>query len=44
MDFADALHLASSDEGAELVTFDRKLASKARALGGLAPLRLLGSD
>jgi predicted nucleic-acid-binding protein len=44
MDFADALHLASSDEAAELVTFDRKLASKARALGGLTPVRLLGSD
>jgi predicted nucleic-acid-binding protein len=44
MDFADALHLASSGEAAEFVTFDRRLSSKARELGGTAPVRLLGSD
>lgn len=42
MDFADALHLASSEEAVELVTFDRKLASKARQIQGLTPVRLLG--
>jgi predicted nucleic-acid-binding protein len=41
MDFADALHLVSSDGADELVTFDRKLASRSRAIPGLAPVRLL---
>ncbi len=43
MDFADALHLASSEEAVELVTFDRKLASKARQIQGLTSVRLLGA-
>lgn len=41
MDFADALHLASSGKAAELVTFDRKLASRAERIEGLPPVRLL---
>ncbi len=32
MDFADALHLASSLETKEFVTFDRKMVSKANAI------------
>ena len=32
MDFADALHLASSRAGAEFVTFDRKFARRASAV------------
>lgn len=41
MDFADALHLASSGNAAELVTFDRKLSSRAEEIGGHPPVRLL---
>jgi predicted nucleic-acid-binding protein len=43
MDFADALHLASSEEAAEFVTFDRKLASRAQEIQGTTPVRLLGA-
>jgi predicted nucleic acid-binding protein len=32
MDFADALHLASSSEAAGLATFDRRLSTKATSL------------
>lgn len=32
MDFADALHLARSDHCTEFLTFDRKLAKRAKAL------------
>lgn len=42
MDFADAMHLASSGNAVELVTFDRKLASRAERIQGLPPVRLLG--
>lgn len=41
MDFADAVHLASSGNAAELVTFDPKLASRAEKIQGLPPVRLL---
>jgi predicted nucleic-acid-binding protein len=41
MDFADALHLASSQAAAELVTFDRQLSSRARKIQGAIPVRLL---
>jgi len=43
MDFADALHLASSEEAAEFVTFDRKLSSRAPELPGMPAVRLLGA-
>jgi len=43
MDFADALHLASSEEAAEFVTFDCKLSSKAQEIQGTTPVRLLGA-
>lgn len=42
MDFADALHLASSPPGAPFATFDRKLASRAAEIDGASPVRLLG--
>jgi len=42
MDFADALHLASSEDAAEFVTFDRKLSSRAQEIQGTTPVRLLG--
>ncbi len=41
MDFADALHLASSPGAAELVTFDRKLAAGAHTAHAVPPVRLL---
>lgn len=43
-DFADALHLASSADAAELVTFDRKLASRAKTLTGTITVRLLAAS
>ena len=43
MDFADALHLASSGDADEFVTFDRKLAAHAADMDGAVPLRLLDS-
>jgi predicted nucleic-acid-binding protein len=39
MDFADALHLAQSDECKAFITFDKRLAKRARYLGGV-PVRL----
>lgn len=42
LDFADALHLASSAAAAEFVTFDRKLARRAARLGAKPPVRTLG--
>ena len=36
MDFADALHLAQAVQCDAFVTFDRKLARKARGVGGVA--------
>lgn len=41
MDFADALHLASTPSGAELATFDRRLARAAAAARGAPPVNLL---
>lgn len=41
LDFADALHLASSPEAHRLFTFDRKLAKTARDLDTLPPVELL---
>lgn len=43
MDFADALHLASSKHAEKLVTFDRKLAASASALGCVPRVELLRS-
>ena len=39
LDFADALHLAATPEGADFVTFDRALARRAAALPGTPPVR-----
>lgn len=41
MDFADALHLASSGGAARLATFDRKLARTASRVTGAIPVELL---
>lgn len=41
MDFADALHLASSGAAEELVTFDRRLADMGGTLEGRPAVRLL---
>lgn len=38
MDFADALHLASSDAAERFVTFDRTFATKAKALRTAPPV------
>jgi predicted nucleic-acid-binding protein len=43
MDFADALHLASSKPASTLITFDRKLAVTAEALGCIPRVELLRS-
>ncbi len=43
MDFADALHLASSKPATRLVTFDRQLAAAAEALGCVPRVELLRS-
>lgn len=43
MDFADALHLASSKPAGSLITFDRKLAVTAEALGCVPRVELLRS-
>jgi predicted nucleic acid-binding protein len=40
MDFADALHLASSQTADQFVTFDRKLAAKAAKLTSTRVLTL----
>ena len=42
MDFADALHLATSGPGHELVTFDRRFAARAETLATTPRVRLLG--
>jgi predicted nucleic-acid-binding protein len=42
LDFADALHLARSARGAAFVTFDRRLAKRARSLGLTPEVELLG--
>lgn len=42
MDFADALHLASSSELSGFATFDRKFASRAKKLQALPSIILLG--
>jgi predicted nucleic-acid-binding protein len=39
-DFADALHVCSSVQAKEFVTFDRKLVAKARKLGGPVSVRV----
>jgi predicted nucleic-acid-binding protein len=45
VDFADALHLASSAPGVtEFATFDRDLAKTAQGIEGAARIRLLGSQ
>lgn len=41
MDFADALHLASSAGAAKLVTFDKRLARSAARVAGAVPVDLL---
>jgi predicted nucleic-acid-binding protein len=41
MDFADALHLASSAPSAGFTTFDRTLAKRAKKLGATPPVGLL---
>lgn len=41
MDFADALHLASSGEADQFATFDRPLAKKGRSLEGVPSVMLL---
>ena len=42
LDFADALHLATSHAATEFATFDRALAHRAGALGLAPPVRLCG--
>ncbi len=42
MDFADALHLASSGGAARLATFDRRFARAAARVTGSIPVELLG--
>lgn len=43
LDIADALHLASAGRSVAFATFDRKLARRARQLGGAPPVRLCGA-
>ncbi len=43
MDFADALHLASSGSATSFATFDRKLARKARETGTRPSVEWLGA-
>ena len=43
MDFADALHLASSASASAFATFDRKLASRSQAENSIPKVRLIGS-
>ncbi len=40
MDFADALHLVRSDHCSAFVTFDQKLAKRAKALGAMPVVML----
>jgi len=42
MDFADALHLASSGRAASFATFDRALAKTAAVAGARPPVEVLG--
>ena len=42
MDFADAIHLSSSNELSGLATFDRKFASLAKKLNAVPPVILVG--
>jgi len=42
LDLADALHLASSSDASEFVTFDRGFAREAKAAGCMPPVRRLG--
>lgn len=42
LDFADALHLSRSSRAAEFATFDRRLARRAKGLGLLPAVALLG--
>lgn len=44
MDFADALHLASSASAARFMTFDRKFAKAAAAIRAAPPIDLLSQD
>jgi predicted nucleic acid-binding protein len=41
LDFADALHLARSGQATALLTFDKKLAGRARVSGLPTPVELL---
>jgi predicted nucleic-acid-binding protein len=41
LDFADALHLARSSRAAAFVTFDRRLAKRAKSLSVTPPVELL---
>ncbi len=41
LDFADALHLASSSEAGRFVTFDRKLAKIARKVAAIPEIEML---
>ncbi|HEY5106875.1 MAG TPA: type II toxin-antitoxin system VapC family toxin [Caulobacteraceae bacterium] len=41
MDFADALHLARSSRASSFVTFDRRMASRAKTLSDVPPVELL---
>ena len=41
LDFADALHVARSQRASAFVTFDRRLAKRAAALGSIPPVELL---
>jgi len=41
MDFADALHLASSERGCTFATFDRKLVKVASSIEGTPPTKLV---
>ena len=41
LDFADALHLARSSRAAAFLTFDRRLAKRAKILSGTPPVELL---
>jgi predicted nucleic-acid-binding protein len=42
LDFADALHLSRSSRAAEFATFDRRLARRAKGLGLVPTVALLG--
>jgi predicted nucleic acid-binding protein len=42
LDFADALHLARSSRAAAFLTFDRRLAKRAKSLSVTPPVEILG--